>query len=184
MSAIVGKMPTAPATKPGSSYLANRHSMSVDTELELQASDILPRGQQTVRTFPSRLAIVPETASFVEAFCTKQDVHRDDRLRLTLLLEELVANTIMHGHRKESDAPIRVALTASPHVIGMQYEDTAPAFDVVAALSNARDPLELPFDERPVGQLGLQLLAHYAKGVRYARADNCNRITLTLARSH
>ena len=127
---------------------------------------------------------MPETASFVETFCALHDVHRDDRLRLTLLLEELVANTIVHGHGEESEAPIRVALTVSSQAITLQYEDTAPAFDVVAALSDVRDPLDLAFDERPVGHLGLQLLAHYAKDLRYARGDDCNRITLTLPRSN
>jgi hypothetical protein len=65
----------------------------------------------------------------------------------------------------------------------MQYEDTAPAFDVVAALASASDPHDLEFDARPVGHLGLHLLAHYAKGIRYAREDDRNRITLTLRRS-
>jgi len=135
------------------------------------------------RTFPSRFSTVQDTAQWVELFCAAHDVHRDDRLRLTLILEELVSNTIVHGHGGESDAPIAVWLSVAPASITLHYEDLAPAFDVAAALGNAADPLDTEFDARPVGQLGLHLLAHYAADVRYAREHGRNRVTLVLRRN-
>jgi serine/threonine-protein kinase RsbW len=134
-------------------------------------------------TFPSRFTSVADISHFVEAFCAGHDVHRDDRLRLTLVLEELVSNTIVHGHGGERDLPIAVSLAKTPIEIIVRYEDSAPAFDVAAALPNETDPLEDDFDARPVGHLGLHLLAHYAADVAYVRDNGRNRVTLTLPRS-
>lgn len=134
------------------------------------------------RSFPARFSSVPETARFVEIFCASHDVARDDRLRLTLIIEELVANTILHGHGVECDAPVSIALSVTAGTVTLCYEDTAPAFDFAAAIADAADPIDLAFDARPVGNLGLQLLSHYAETVAYARMDARNRITLTLKR--
>jgi anti-sigma regulatory factor (Ser/Thr protein kinase) len=136
----------------------------------------------TTRTFPARLAIVPETAAFVEGFCAGHGMGRDDALRLVLIVEELVSNTIMHGHRTECDAPITLTLRSVAEGVALLYEDTAPAFDFTAALSHAEDPLDTEFDARPVGNLGLRLLAHFSGNVRYAHENGGNRVWLTLRR--
>ena len=152
--------------------------MPPDSQL-LEGSTVTNGAQ---RTFPARFSIVPETARFVEVFCASHDVARDDALRLALIIEELVANTILHGHDGECDAPIVIALGVSAGTVTLCYEDTAPPFDFAAAIRNVADPVDLAFDDRPVGNLGLQLLAHYADTVAYARDDVRNRITLTLKR--
>jgi len=135
------------------------------------------------RTFPSRFASVADVGHFIEAFCAAQHVLRDDRLRLTLILEELVSNTIVHGLGGERDLPIAVHLAVTPIAITLRYEDSAPAFDVAAALANATDPPDDDLEARPVGHLGLHLLAHYAANVAYVRDNGRNRVTLTLQRS-
>ena len=146
--------------------------------------DVRPAANRVARTFASRLSIVPEITRFVEAFCAAHDVHRDDRLRLALIVEELVSNTIVHGHGGDSDSPISVVLAVAPAAITLQYEDAAPVFDVAAALATAQDPVDVEFDERPVGNVGLRLVAHYADDVRYVRDGERNRITLSLVRRH
>lgn len=148
-----------------------------------QTLDPHPETGAAICTFPARLDTVPETARFVEGFCASHGIGRDDRLRLALIVEELVSNTIRHGHRAESDAPIVIALSAAADAITLRYEDTAPAFDLVAALSDAKRPLDEDFDLRPVGNVGLRLLAHYADTVRHAHENGRNRVTLTLRRS-
>jgi anti-sigma regulatory factor (Ser/Thr protein kinase) len=142
--------------------------------------DESPVANSAARTFAARFSIVPETARFVESFCASHGIARDDRLRLTLIVEELVANTILHGHRVECDAPIVLALCAGADGISLRYEDTAPAFDLAAALSNAADVHDTEFELRPMGNVGLRLVANYATGVRYVRDNGYNRVTLTL----
>jgi anti-sigma regulatory factor (Ser/Thr protein kinase) len=136
-----------------------------------------------VRSFPARYSIIPETARFIETFCASHDVGRDDGLRLALIVEELVANTIVHGHGGESDAPIVIGFSVAADAVTLRYEDTAPAFDFAAARAQTIDPLDVEFDLRPVGNLGLRLLSHYADSVSYARTSGRNQITLTLRRS-
>jgi serine/threonine-protein kinase RsbW len=136
------------------------------------------------RTFAARLANVPETSRFVEAFCAAHDAGREDALRMTLVVEELFANTIAHGHRGECDAPIVVSLHATADGIELCYEDTAPCFDLSAALDQACTPFA---DEdpaaRPVGGLGLRLIGQYAGRVRHVYEHGRNRVSLTLRRS-
>ena len=133
------------------------------------------------RSFAARLAQVPEVSRFVEAFCAAHDVGRDDTLRMTLVIEELVANTIAHGHRGECDAPIVVSLHATAEGVELCYEDTAPRFDVAAALDQARIRPDDPDPaSRPVGGLGLPLIAQYAGCVRHVYEQGRNRVSLRL----
>lgn len=145
-----------------------------------QTLDESPATCRATRTFPARFSIVPETARFVEGFCERHGIGRQDRLRLSLIVEELVANTILHGHRGETEAPIVIALGACGDGVVLHYEDTAPAFDFAEALASARELPETDFDTRPVGKLGLRLLAHYAGTVRHVHEGGRNRVTLTL----
>ena len=136
------------------------------------------------RTFAARLANVPEASRFAEAFCAAHDAGRDDALRMTLVVEELFANTIAHGYRGECDAPIVVSLHATADGIELCYEDTAPRFDLSAAIEEACTPIA---DEdaaaRPIGGLGLRLIAQYAGCVRHAYEQGRNRVSLRLRRS-
>ena len=139
--------------------------------------------RRATHAFPARFDVIPETTRFVETFCATHGIGRNDALRLAVIVEELVANTIVHGHRGETDAPIAIALFVVAEGVALSYEDTAPAFDIAAALLDAKRPLDAAFDERPVGDLGLRLLAHYAESVRYAYDNGRNRVLLTLPRS-
>lgn len=139
--------------------------------------------REATRTFPARLVILPETAAFVEGFCAGHGMSRDDTLRLVLIVEELVSNTIAHGHGGECDAPVTLVLTGVPEGVAVRYEDTAPVFDLAAALPDAARPLDAGLDARPVGKLGLRLLAHLAGDVRHAHEEGCNRVWLTLRRT-
>lgn len=145
-----------------------------------QTLDQLPVARSATRDFPARLGIVPETAAFVEDFCGRHGIGHDDTLRLVLIVEELVTNTIVHGHADDSDAPVTVTLCVVAGGVALLYEDASPPFDPTAALSDAQQPLDIDFDVRPIGNLGLRLLAHYSSNVRYTREGGRNRVSLTL----
>ena len=132
------------------------------------------------RTFPARMAMLAETAAFVEAFCNRAAVARDDALRLTLIVEELFTNTIAHGHRGDSDAPVDIRLLRDAGDIEIVFEDRAPAHDPTERLRTPPSSLGATLDERPVGGLGLQLVAGLAASFRYAREQERNRLQLVL----
>ena len=128
----------------------------------------------------ARYEAVDRAAALVSAFCTRHGVDRRIELKLTLVLEELITNTIEHGFGAESDTPIRIALGASGAGLALFYEDAAPPFDPFAhdAASPAR--VDAPLDDRPVGGLGIHLIGRIAGSARYAREADRNRIWITL----
>jgi anti-sigma regulatory factor (Ser/Thr protein kinase) len=133
------------------------------------------------RTFPARLAALPDTAIFAREFCHRRGLGSHDALRLTLVLEELFTNTVRHGYRNESDSPIRIGLSLDEGRIALLYEDSAPAYDPLALLSKPPSSLTAPVEERPIGGLGIHLVGQLAAGGRYAFEDGRNRLWLTMS---
>ena len=96
------------------------------------------------------------------------------------MIEELFPNTVMHGHGGGSDAPCESRSGGSDH-LRLCFEDTAPAFDLLAHV--ARSPVDpaAGVADRPVGKLGIALVVRMAERIDY-RHDGCNRVTLSLRR--
>ena len=132
------------------------------------------------REFPARFASLTDVAAFIDDFGSRHGLDPGLALKLTLVLEELVTNTIEHGFGGDSDAPIRIALTSTyPASVSIAYEDSAPAFDPLAR--DARQPAAVgdAFDTRPIGGLGIHLVSKLASAARYAREGDRNRLWLT-----
>ena len=64
-------------------------------------------------------------AQFIANMCAASGVPRKACLRLTLLVEELFTNTVVHGHGADSEAPVYLAFEIRPGWIALTYEDTA-----------------------------------------------------------
>lgn len=117
-------------------------------------------------------------AAFISEVCAAAGFPRDACLRLTLLVEELFTNTVVHGHGADCDAPVLLAFDVRPGRIALTYEDTAPPHDPFAAV---RAPDEVAaVEDRPVGGLGLLLVSAMAQQVQYRHADGRNRISLVV----
>jgi len=134
-----------------------------------------------VRIFPARMSALPDVAAFAAEVCLAAGLDRDACLRLTLLVEELFTNTVAHGHGQDSEEPVRIAFAVEPGRIAMTYEDTGPPHDPFAGMSAPDEGAAL--EDRPVGGLGVLLVAAMAKHVEYRRADGRNRISLTVTAS-
>jgi len=132
--------------------------------------------------FPARMAALRDTAAFAQSFCERHGVERDDALRLKLVIEELFTNTVKHGHRCESDSPVRIRLTTSDGGVSVLYEDSAPRYDPLARLSAAPKDLGASVETRPVGGLGVYLLGQLVAGARYAYEEGRNRLWFTMPR--
>src|SRR5215218_10225164 len=132
------------------------------------------------REFPARLASLTDVAAFIDDFGTRHGIDPGLALKLTLVLEELVTNTIEHGFGSDSEAPIRISLTAaSPRSVSITFEDTAPPFDPLAHSARQPAPVGEPFDARPIGGLGIHLIGQMGSAARYAREGERNRLWLT-----
>jgi serine/threonine-protein kinase RsbW len=136
---------------------------------------------QHAAVFPARRDAFPRLRTFVEETCARADVPRGDCLRLLLLIEELFANTVTHGHGVDSDAPVRLVLTVTPSAIAVEYEDTARPYDPFASFAAPAEPMDL--EDRPIGVLGVTLIMTMAEDVGYVLHEGRNQITFRLGRS-
>jgi serine/threonine-protein kinase RsbW len=128
--------------------------------------------------FPARRDALPRVCAFVEDSCERAAVPPRDSLRLTLLIEELFTNTVVHGHGRDTEAPVRLALTRIPSAVAVEYEDTARPFNPLAV---ARPPTEsVDVDHHHVGGLGITLITTMAEELRYAWRDGKNQIQFQL----
>jgi len=130
------------------------------------------------RMFPARLRALPEVTAFTAEACADAGLGGDACLRLTLLLEELFTNTVVHGHAGGSDDLVAIAFDVGPGRITLTYEDTAPAHDPFVAMATPDEATTV--EDRLVGGLGVLLVASMATDVEYRRVEEKNRIALTI----
>jgi anti-sigma regulatory factor (Ser/Thr protein kinase) len=126
--------------------------------------------------FPASLEQLHALRAFLEAFCAQAGIDREGCLRLNLLLEELFTNTVRHGHRGNSDAPVWISLAVGEdRGVTITYEDTAPPFNPYAR--------ESPDTTQEIGKLrgrGVLLLQRLAASGDYAYVYGRNRILVGL----
>lgn len=117
--------------------------------------------------------------AFLEAFCAECGMPRGACLRLNLVLEELFTNTVKHGYRGDSDAPVWVGVSRSDKSVQLVYEDKAPPFNPYARLSEP--VVDTTVSMRKVGGLGVLLTKELAASRDYAYLFGRNRIRLMLS---
>ena len=133
------------------------------------------------RTFPARLSAFEQVKSLIDEFGEAAGLGREDRHKLTLIVEELFTNTVTHGHHGDSDAPVQISLEVTDVGVELTYEDSAPQYDPVAA--SRRTDIETSINERRVGGLGVFLTISLTNGAVYRFVEGRNRISLTLVPS-
>jgi anti-sigma regulatory factor (Ser/Thr protein kinase) len=129
--------------------------------------------------FTSRQERLRDARIFVEDFCTVAAVDRQACLKLNLVVEELFLNTVKHGHRGGSDAPVWITLATDTDAIRMTYEDRAAPFNPFAAAT--RELLEALAGAPREGGLGVLLAHGLTTQSEYAYLFGRNRIRLALA---
>lgn len=134
------------------------------------------------QVFAARLGNLPATAAFIEDFCAAHDLAHDDVLRLTLVVEELFTNTIVHGHGGDCDAHVRLALSLVQTQLVLHYEDRAPAFDPRQFLAGAAPTEPIDIDAREPGGWGLRMVADMAHGLEHEAVDGGNLLRIVLLR--
>ena len=133
-------------------------------------------------TVRARMESLADAIEFVEAFCADRGVAESDALRLSVVLEELFTNTVVHGHGGGSDAPVRLALRLDASHLELSYEDNAPPFDPLEHFGRSPIDPAAGLADQPVGHLGIPLIVNMAERISYGREGDCNRVRLALRR--
>ncbi len=134
------------------------------------------------QVFAARLDNLGAATAFVEAFCAAHAVAHGDVLRLTLVVEELFTNTVRHGHRGDSDAPVHLALAMTAAQLELHYEDRAPIFDPLHHLATAPAEPEQDPARREPGGWGLRMVQQMAHSLHHEAIEGGNRLRIALLR--
>ena len=129
--------------------------------------------------FTSRLDEWKKARAFISEFCQEAQIPKDSGLKANLVIEELFLNTVKHGHRGGSEAPIWITLSASEGEVSLTYEDRAPPFNPFGRAT--REMLEALAETRREGGLGVLLAHSLTATTDYSYIFGRNRIRLTLA---
>jgi anti-sigma regulatory factor (Ser/Thr protein kinase) len=122
------------------------------------------------------IAEIPRLIEWVEGCCRDSAVAGDTVFKMTLALEEAVANVIQHAF---AGAP-------APHRIEVQFDivdrcvtavviDNGRPFDPSAA---PEPDLSLPLEQRDPGGLGILLIHRMVDRIEYRRSGGRNRLHL------
>jgi anti-sigma regulatory factor (Ser/Thr protein kinase) len=98
------------------------------------------------------------------------------RRDLLVVLDELLANVVMHGVGTQPDGSATVSVDVRPDAVHITVADNGPPFD---PLARALPDTTLSVDERPIGGLGIHLVQRLVDHTHYAREQARNILTLT-----
>jgi anti-sigma regulatory factor (Ser/Thr protein kinase) len=121
-----------------------------------------------------------EVAGVSAAFGTFADAHAvpaQIRRSVSIVLDELLANTIAHGFRGRADGGGEVTVDAEllPDRLSITVTDDGRPFDPFEL--DAPDTM-LTTAERPIGGLGVHLVKHMMDDIRYERRGDRNVIVM------
>ena len=123
---------------------------------------------------------VPRLIDWVGNCCAAEGLAEDLTFKLTLALEEAVANVIAHafpGLPPPHSIKVRLDITAQS--VSAEIIDNGRPFDPTAA----PDPdLSLPLERRCPGGLGIHLMRGMMDRLDYRRSDGSNVLRLEKAR--
>jgi anti-sigma regulatory factor (Ser/Thr protein kinase) len=133
------------------------------------------------RRFDARLDGFAAVHAFVEQFCAGAGVDSRASAALTLIVEELFANSVQHGYRAAQGSapewPVWLTLAVNGERVVAAYEDAAPAYDPFEKI--AAPDYSGPAHTWRVGGLGVLLVAGHASDLDYAR--RCGRNSIRFA---
>jgi anti-sigma regulatory factor (Ser/Thr protein kinase) len=136
-------------------------------------------GNRVTRRFTAKQAEFEVIRDFIEAACA--DIEDDERRRAVLLVEELFANSVLHGYGGDSEQPVWLTLELETDGCRIVYEDCAPAYDPFSVDEPDLDAT-LP-EDRPIGGLGIVFLNELSTARSYARRGDRNVIEMQVRRA-
>jgi len=97
-------------------------------------------------------------------------------LDITLVIEELLVNTITHGYPQGGDGgEIELRLSSTAKTIKIVIKDNGIPFNMLDA---EKPDINLPLKERKIGGMGIHLVKSLTDKITYERKNGKNILTL------
>ncbi|MBX3653843.1 MAG: ATP-binding protein [Ramlibacter sp.] len=154
--------------------------MVANTAAGPAASPSAPAGEPPVlrRQLASVQADIPLLCEDIERWGEPLGVPPATLQALSLMLDELITNTIIHGFQGDPGHAIDVVLTRHADEVEVVLRDTAPAFD---PRSIAPPDTTADVAQRDIGGLGIHLVRRLSDSFSYRRDGDANEVTLRKA---
>lgn len=125
----------------------------------------------------SKMDALEKLMGELHEFCRSNGLDRQLSLETQLVVEELVVNIIHHGTAEHEEPPIDISLAVTDHnILTITVTDKGRPFD---PLAHQTQDLEVPFEEREIGGLGILLIQELMDSVNYCHSRGKNIVTLT-----
>ncbi|MGX9965155.1 ATP-binding protein [Roseomonas sp. F4] len=129
-------------------------------------------------TFPPETEEVSRLLDALESFAEAAELSPKAAHRLSVVLEELAANVVMHGSTGPGAATfIAVTVRREAEALIATIEDDGRAFD---PLARAAPDTEAELEDRDIGGLGVHFVQQMTRDLRYSREDGRNRLVAVL----
>jgi anti-sigma regulatory factor (Ser/Thr protein kinase) len=136
------------------------------------------------------LSLVPGSDTVAKALAWLEVIAEQERwpdrtaFRLSLCLDEALANIVMHGFKGRSGdasaARIALQIQAGEQQIVLEITDNGMPFDPTQVVP---PDLAVSVEDASLGGHGLRLMQHYLQDIQYRRIQGQNHLRLTCASS-
>ncbi len=159
----------------------NGGAVSLEPYIPGRGNARLASGWRRMVVQPQLETSLPRVTAFIERFAESEGFDPAEVFRINLALDELLTNTLEHGFEgRVEEADISVAIRSEGETVVVRYEDNGAEFNPLQAIEQDK---ELELVERPIGGLGLQLIAATFDAVSYERVNGRNVTTLRQSRA-
>lgn len=135
-----------------------------------------PDRKMLERTVPARLDYMDDMIEALDEYLKAENCPQKILTELEISLEEIFTNIASYAYEKEDgELSLCCRLEQGGGEFTMQFKDWGNPFNPV----EKRDPdFTVPFDERPIGGLGIYMVKNFADEVGYEYRDGCNILTV------
>jgi phosphoserine phosphatase RsbU/P len=135
---------------------------------------------------PERMVIAdagkdtPSALDRIEGCCRAAGLTDQDVLEVRLVAEEVLTNIAKYAFEPEMKPAVELQLSFTDAAAVLEFRDQGKAFD---PLAQPAPDLDIPWERRPLGGLGLTLVRALVDEARYVREGAANVLHLVKRRS-
>lgn len=119
-----------------------------------------------------------EVMDFVREYLGDSEYSIKDVYHVMMSVEEIVTNIVSYAYGQQEDGQIEIScgfVDDAKKRLRIRFRDRGVAYN---PLERSDPDLAVPFDQRPVGGLGIFLVKLYMDATEYRYEDGCNCLTI------